>query len=215
MTAVSVIDYGVGNLLSVTRAFQYVGAEVILTNSPEAIENAERLVLPGVGAFADGMAGLRQRGLIEPIKKFAGSGRPFLGICLGMQMMMEASEEFGSNQGLGLVPGKVVAIPPTGSDGYPHKIPQIGWNSLLAPSINGSWENTILKNIPQGSYVYFVHSFMAVPDNEKHRLADYLYDGHVVTAAIRSGNLYGCQFHPEKSGKVGLQVIKNFLAISL
>lgn len=211
MPAVTVVDYGIGNLLSVTRAFQFFGAEVVLSSSPDDIENAERLVLPGVGAFADGMGGLRERGLIGPIKKYAVGGRPFLGICLGMQMMLEVSEEFGYYEGLGIIPGKVVAIPPSGRDGHPHKIPQIGWNSLLVPHHYGGWENTILHNIPQSSYVYFVHSFMAVPANEEHRLAEYIYDGHIITAAIKYGNLYGVQFHPEKSGKIGLRILKNFL----
>ena len=122
---VTVIDYGVGNLFSVTKALERVGAEVILSSSPDDIANAQRLVLPGVGAFADGMRGLAERGLIEPIKRFAASGRPFLGICLGMQMMLDSSEEFGNHDGLGLIPGRVVAIPSIGAHGV-HKIPHIG-----------------------------------------------------------------------------------------
>ena len=129
---VTVIDYGVGNLFSVTKALERVGAEVVLSAAAADIANAQRLVLPGVGAFADGMRGLAERGLIEPIKTFAASGRPFLGICLGMQMMLDSSEEFGNHQGLGLIPGRVVAVPSVGSSGQAHKIPHIGWAALKA-----------------------------------------------------------------------------------
>src|SRR5208283_5616772 len=163
MPRVTVIDYGMGNLLSVSRAMEHCGAEVLTTCDPERVAQAERLILPGVGAFADGMAGLRERRLIEPIREFARAGRPFLGICLGMQMMLDSSEEFGNHEGLGLVPGRVAAIPSTGVDGRPHKIPHIGWNKLLMPTPETSWENTILAGLSPGSSGYFVHSYAAVP----------------------------------------------------
>lgn len=210
MSKVTVIDYGIGNILSVRRAFEYWGAEVVVTDSPQLIENAEHLVLPGVGAFADGMTGLRDRGLVGPIQKFAAKNRPFLGICLGMQMMLEFGEEFGRYEGLGLIPGIVTKIPNTGVDGAVHKIPHIGWNQLLIPSIDIEWNKTILNGIEPESSAYFVHSFTAVPENKENRLADCYYNGRVISAAIRSGNLYGCQFHPEKSGQVGLNIIRNF-----
>ncbi|MDT8903847.1 imidazole glycerol phosphate synthase subunit HisH [Anaeroselena agilis] len=209
MPRVTIIDYGIGNLLSVRRAFEYCGAEVILTDSPELIEKAEHLVLPGVGAFADGMAGLRQRSLIEPIRRYAKENRPFMGICLGMQMMLEIGEEYGTHEGLGLIKGKVSKIPDTGVDGIAHKIPHIGWNSL-APS--SDWDETILDGINPGEAVYFVHSFTAMPLDDN-RLADCYYSGRVISAAIRSGNLYGCQFHPEKSGQIGLKIVDNFIRI--
>ena len=211
MPKVTIIDYGIGNILSVRRAFEYWGAEVVITDSPQRIENAERLVLPGVGAFADGMTGLRDRNLVKPIQKFASKNRPFLGICLGMQMMMEIGEEFGRYEGLGLIPGIVSKIPDTGVDGCTHKIPHIGWNGLSIPSVKSDWSKTILNGIQSGSSVYFVHSFTAVPENEKNRLADCYYNGRIISAAIQSDNLYGCQFHPEKSGQVGLSIINNFL----
>jgi len=207
---VTIIDYGVGNIFSVCRAFEHCGAEVHLTDSITDINTADRLVLPGVGAFVDGMEGLRSRNLIEPIKEFAAARRPFLGICLGMQMLLDSSEEFGQQEGLGLIPGKVVAIPPTGLDGKLHKIPHIGWNELLV-SEDAKWDSTIFENIRPGSSVYFVHSFAVVPQLQVNRLADCNYNGRVICAAVRSGSVFGCQFHPEKSGVVGLEIITSFL----
>jgi imidazole glycerol-phosphate synthase subunit HisH len=213
LPSITIIDYGMGNLLSVARAFEHCGAQVHLTDSSESILNAERIVLPGVGAFADGMTGLRDRGFIEAIKTFAVSGKPFLGICLGMQMMLTSGEEFGIHEGLGLVPGRVIAIPPIGSDGRTHKIPHIGWNRLRWPSPSIDWSHTILAGLEPGVEVYFVHSFTAVPSCEDNRLANCDYDGCIISAVIKSGSLYGCQFHPEKSGAIGLSIIKNFIGM--
>lgn len=209
---VTIIDYGVGNIFSVQRAFEHCGAEVLLTDSINEILAADRLVLPGVGAFVDGMEGLRSRNLIEPIKQYVATGRPLLGICLGMQMLLDSSEEFGFQQGLGLIAGKVVAIPDTGSDGKPHKIPHIGWNELLV-SEDGNWCGSILENTRPGSSVYFVHSYEVVPQHQQNRLADCSYNGRVICAVVRSGSVYGCQFHPEKSGEPGLDIIRSFLTI--
>lgn len=212
MPTVTVVDYGIGNLLSVARAFEHCGASVVLTADAAKIADADYLILPGVGAFADGMAGLNERGLVDPIKEFVAKERPFLGICLGMQMMLDESEEFGANGGLGLIPGKVVAIPAVGSDGAAHKIPHIGWNEICAPE-SISWEGTILKDtIPLSSF-YFVHSFAAVPTQHDHRLADCYYNGQLIAAAIRTNNIYGCQFHPEKSSSDGLHIIKSFMSL--
>lgn len=212
-SSVTVIDYGIGNLFSVMKAFEYCGAEVTLATAPEQIACAERLVLPGVGAFADGMTGLKERGLISSIHDFAANGRPFMGICLGMQMMLDTSEEFGLHQGLGLISGKVVAIPNEGAGGQAHKIPHIGWNRLVKPDGDAEWDNTILGGISPDATAYFLHSFTAVPTDSHHRLADCDYHGRTLSAVIRSGNLYGCQFHPEKSGPVGLHMLKNFLVL--
>lgn len=210
--AVVVADYGVGNLFSVCHALDKAGAGVVLTEDPGRIAGAERLVLPGVGAIADGMDGLRRRGLVGPVRELVARDRPFLGICLGMQMMLDASEEFGLHQCLGLIPGRVVPAPPTGLDGTPHKIPHIGWNELVRPA-GADWSDTLLAGIPEGTSAYFVHSFMAAPTDPAHRLADCLYDGQVVSAAIRIGKAVGTQFHPEKSGPAGLLMLKNFLAL--
>ena len=215
LPSVTVVDYGMGNLLSVVRAFEHCGARVLLTSSPADISAASYLVLPGVGAFADGMSGLRKLQLIKPIRNYAESGRPFLGICLGMQMMLDSSEEFGVHEGLGLISGRVVPIPPVGLDEIPHRIPHVGWNGLVKPAVKSDWNNSILSGVREGTSVYFVHSFAAYQVSEDNRLADTLYDGVRISAAIRSGKLYGCQFHPEKSGPAGLGIIAEFLDLHI
>jgi len=207
---ITVVDYGAGNILSVTRALEHVGATTIVTGDPKIVEQAEKLLLPGVGAFGRAMDNLSQRDLIEPIRGHAASGRPFLGVCLGMQLMLNGSEEFGGHEGLGLIPGNVVSIPRTTSHGDPHKIPHIGWNTLLQPQ-PGRWKNTILDGIDKTIGMYFVHSFSAAPTNETDRLADTDYNGQIISAAIQHENLTGLQCHPEKSGSVGLRVLKNFI----
>lgn len=180
----------------------------MLAADAQAVEKADRLVLPGVGAFADGMSGLRERGLIEPILHFIASGRPFLGICLGMQMLATSSDEFGSHQGLNVVPGRVVPIPGCDSDGVPHKTPHIGW-AELEPAAD--WTGSIFDGMAKGTSVYLVHSFRFEPDDDSHRLADCYYGGHRIAAAIRLRNITACQFHPEKSGEAGLRMIAGFL----
>lgn len=203
---VTVIDYGIGNVHSVVKALAFHGAAVSLSDQPDAIARADRLVLPGVGAFADGMKGLRERGLVEPIRAFVRTGRPFAGICLGMQLLLARSEEFGEHEGLGIIPGSVVAIPPTPG----VKIPHIGWNRI-EPRPGGTWSGTALEGTEPGTMVYFVHSFTAQPRDESDRLADAWYGGHRISAAVRHENVYGFQFHPEKSGTAGLQILANFL----
>lgn len=210
--AVTVIDYGVGNLFSVARALDHCGAKTLLAEDGRQIEAADLLLLPGVGSFANGMAELRGRGLVEPLRRFAHSGRPFLGICLGQQLMFDASEEFGEHAGLGLIPGKVCAIPPRGGDGRPHKIPHIGWNALQPVARGTPWSDSLLRGVQSGSCMYFVHSFTAFPEHESDRVADCDYDGCRISAVVKRDNLHGCQFHPEKSGETGLRVLRNFLA---
>lgn len=208
---VVVIDYGMGNLLSVLRGLEHCGGEVTLTSDPSTILSSPRVVLPGVGAFSDGMAGLRQMGLDDVVREIAARGTPLLGICLGMQMLLDESDEFGSTSGLGLIPGKVVAIPSLTMDGQPQKIPHIGWSSLEFAAGRNSWEGTLLQRIKPGEASYFVHSFMANPSDQRNRVADCLYGGHRVAAAIQRDNIFGCQFHPEKSGEVGLRILSQFL----
>lgn len=209
---VTIVDYGSGNLLSVTRALERVGATARLSHDAAEIEGAERLLLPGVGAFADGMQGLREQGLSEPLRRYAASGRPLLGICLGMQMLATVSEEFGEHEGLGLIPGRVVPVPSQDVDGAAQKIPHIGWADL-SPALPGGWTGTMFDGTPEGTSVYLVHSFQFVPDDEAHRLADCFYGGHRITAAVRSGRTIGCQFHPEKSGEAGLALLSAFLKL--
>lgn len=209
---VVVIDYGMGNLLSVRRGLEHCGATVTVTADHGDILSARRVVLPGVGAFADGMAGLRREGLDAVVREVAARGVPLLGICLGMQMLLDESEEFGTNAGLGLIPGQVVPVPSSTIDGRPQKIPHIGWNALVLPKGRENWEGTLLQKVKPGQAVYFVHSFMANPTDPGHRIADCLYGGVPVSAAIGRGNVFGSQFHPEKSGNVGLEVLKSFVA---
>lgn len=208
---VAIIDYGMGNLLSVRRGLEHCGASVTVTADPAAILSAARVVLPGVGAFADGMAELCRHGLDAVVREVASKGIPLLGICLGMQMLLDESEEFGKTTGLGLIPGRVVPVPPLGIDGQRQKIPHIGWNGLVLPDGRMDWEGSLLQDVVPGEATYFVHSFMANPAYAEHRVADCLYGGRVVSAAIGQDNIVGCQFHPEKSGAVGLKVLRRFL----
>ena len=203
----TVVDYGIGNLHSVIKALRHEGAEVTVSGEAKDVAAAERVVLPGVGAFADGMKGLAARGLVEPLRAYAESGRPLLGICLGMQLLMGESEEFGRHEGLGIVPGRVVEI--RRDAGF--KVPQIGWNRIFPPKGVG-WGGTLLGALDPGAMVYFVHSYTAVPEREADRLADSLYAGQRISAAVRRGNVWGCQFHPEKSGSAGLTIVRRFLA---
>ena len=207
---VVIIDYGVGNLLSVMRGVEVCGANPILTNCPDKILNADRLILPGVGAFRDGMKGLTDKNLIEPIKDYVKKGRPFLGICLGMQMILDESHEFGIHKGLGLISGQVLSIPRKSANEKNYKIPHIGWNSIRPDNKSKDWRNTILQNTEKGESVYFVHSFYAVPKNEENTLASCKYAGKDLCAVINNENIYGCQFHPEKSGAVGIGILEFF-----
>ena len=211
MIEVTVIDYGVGNLLSVSRALERCGVKVTVTADPKSILAADRVVLPGVGAFADGMAALQAKGLDTVVRQVAAQGTPLLGICLGMQLLFDQSEEFGATTGLGLIPGRVVKIPSITATGESQKIPHIGWNELLLPDQNRLWQANLLTDVNPGEAVYFVHSFMAVPASNSHRLADCIYGGIQVSAAVQRENVTGCQFHPEKSGEIGLRILRRFV----
>lgn len=212
MSSVTIVDYDVGNLFSVDRAFAHLNLTVRLSSDHREIETAERLVLPGVGAFADGMASLREKGLIESIRRFADSGRPLLGICLGMQMLFESSSEYGNSEGLGLLKGEVVQIPSVDVEGNPLRLPHVGWNELV-PASGASWEGSILNGLPTGTCAYFVHSFFAQPKAASTRLAVTNYGDHEITAVVAEGNISGCQFHPERSAENGLHILQNFASI--
>lgn len=212
MSKVSIINYGIGNILSVERAFKKVGADVEYVTQKGEIEKAEHLVLPGVGAFKNGMTELKKRDLVQAIQSYCTENRPFLGICLGMQMMLDESEEFGHSKGLGIISGRVVRIPDIDQYKNSLKVPHVGWNILNCTSSTEVWNNTILNGICPSEEVYFVHSYAACL-SEEYRLADTYYGGNKLAAVIKKGNCYGTQFHPEKSGKVGLKIIYNFTTI--
>ena len=212
---VTVVDYGIGNLFSVSRALEKCGTTVELTDRPEAILAASRLVLPGVGAFAMGMQGLRDRGLVEPLRRYAQSGRPLLGICLGMQLLFDGSTEFGDHEGLGLIAGNIVAIEPGAEGGRMLKVPHIGWSALAMPPARATWNATVLAGLEPGANTYFVHSYTAVPAREEDRLADTRYGSSRISAAVQKGAVYGCQFHPEKSAATGLRILNNFVQLRL
>ena len=199
---IAIIDYGVGNLFSLRSSFAAVGTDAVVTSDPAVIHAADRLILPGVGAFRDAADKLRASGLFDVVREEALSGKPLLGICLGMQMLFDRSLEYGVHEGLGLIPGEIRPI----AEVIPSslKIPQIGWNALL---MNGQ-PSGVLRDIREGDCVYFVHSYQAVCDDQ-YITARTEYGG-LLTAAVRKGNVYGCQFHPEKSGAVGLRILKTF-----
>ncbi len=212
--AVTVIDYGIGNLLNVVRALQHCGADVtVVHNATQVPDLPDRLVLPGVGAFADGMLEVKARGFDDLVKRFALTERPFLGICVGAQMLFDVGEEFGDHAGLGLIPGRVMPVPSVGLSGNAHRIPHIGWSALQMPANRSSWKNTILDRIESQEPMYFVHSFAPVPTDEAHRLADTYYNGARICAAVARGSIYGCQFHPERSAQHGLGILSSFLAL--
>jgi glutamine amidotransferase len=208
-----VVDYGLGNLASVQRAIRYLGKNVTVTDNAKKIAAADSLILPGVGAFAHGMMNLNEKGLINEIKHFSVEEKPLLGICLGMQLLMSIGEESGINKGLDLIQGKVLHFSQFEQFDRSYKVPHIGWNALEVPRKEASWDDTILDGIPVNSYVYFVHSFVVVPNNDDHVLASTIYGDLQYCAVAQKRSIYGCQFHPENSGEVGLQILKNFLSI--
>lgn len=208
---ITLIDYGVGNLFSVARALEHCGAQVSISADPDEVRRASKLLLPGVGAFGNGMQRLSEKGIDLAVKEAVSRGTPLLGVCLGMQLLLDSSDEFGLGHGLGLIPGKVIAIPEHTADGSRLKIPHIGWNGLVLPIGRKSWQGSLLETTPVGTPMYFVHSFMACPDASEHRLADCLYGDTRVAAVIGRDNVWGAQFHPEKSGEAGLKVLRHFV----
>jgi glutamine amidotransferase len=207
--AVVVVDYGRGNLFSVCQAVAKVGGAPALSADPAVVGAAERVVLPGVGAFGDAMEGLRVRGLDDAVKGFAATGRPLLGVCLGMQLLLGASTEFGHHDGLALLPGHVDRLP-TPRAGSREKIPNVGWCQLEPARDGVAWSESIFRGVKPGDYAYFVHSYAAHPD-PRHRLAEIAFAGTAASAAIAAGSIAGCQFHPEKSGEVGLSIVDAFV----
>lgn len=201
---IAIVDYGVGNLFSLKSSLRYIGQEAVVTGDPQAIRGADRILLPGVGAFGDAAEKLRASGLGTVVKEEAVSGKPLLGICLGMQMLFDRSYEYGEHEGLGLIAGCVRPIAPMIGPGL--KIPHIGWNALHFPA--GREKSGLYRYVNEGDCVYFVHSYAATDCAESvTATAEY---GAMLTASVESGNVYGTQFHPEKSGEVGLNILRAF-----
>ena len=198
---IAIIDYGVGNLFSLASSFSAIGAEAVVTADPAVIRTADRLILPGVGAFEDAARKLRESGMADLVKEEAAGGKPIMGICLGMQMLFEKSYEYGEHEGLGLIKGSVRPIADVIPQGL--KIPHIGWNAL-----HFTRPHSLFKYLKEGDFVYFVHSFYAADCNDA-VIATSEY-GAPLTAAVANGNVMGCQFHPEKSGAVGLNILRAF-----
>lgn len=197
---IAIIDYGAGNLQSVKKALDFIGAESIITDNPSEIEKCDKILLPGVGSFGDAMESMKKKNLVEPVKQNALSGKPFLGICLGLQLLFESSEESEGVCGLGILKGKVKKFP----DNMGLKIPHIGWNS-----VDIKQNDAVFKDIPDNSYVYFVHSYYLEAENEN-EVAAVTHYGIDFHSAVGKNNIFAVQFHPEKSGDVGLRILKNF-----
>jgi glutamine amidotransferase len=204
---IALIDYGLGNLRSVQKAFEHLGVPVTLTQDPKQVAGADKLILPGVGAFSAGMEGLRQRGLVEPIKQAVQAGAPFIGICLGMQLLFDESEEVGQGfqpeNGLGLLAGRVVLL-----QGESLQVPHMGWNQIQPVR-----DSPLLRGIAPGAYAYFVHSYICEPADEETVLATTDY-GPAFASVVGKSNVWGIQFHPEKSQQTGLRVLQNFIEAS-
>lgn len=200
---IAIIDYGAGNLHSVKNALDFLGADNIVTGNKEEILSADKVILPGVGAFGDAMKCLEERRLVETVKAVAENGKPFLGICLGLHLLFEESEESPNVKGLGIFKGKIVKIPDNGS----LKIPHMGWNNIRITK-----DSKILKNIGNEPYVYFVHSYYVEAEDES-VVSAYTEYGQRLDIAVEQGNVFATQFHPEKSGDTGMEILKNFIAL--
>jgi len=202
---IGIVDYNMGNLASVINAFDSVGAKIAVESDPEKLKDYDKLILPGVGAFGDAMEHLKENGMDKAVKEYAKSGKPLLGICLGMQLLFESSEEFGTSQGLGLIEGKVVAFDESKFD-QKLKVPHMGWNELFVQN-----DSKLFDGLEKEFYLYFVHSFHAVCD-DKYAIGKTYY-GYEFVSAVNKNNIYGIQPHPEKSHENGLKIIENFVKL--
>ena len=208
---VTVIDLGIGNLMSIIRGLEHCGAKVTVTSDSKAILNSTHVVLPGDGAFKFAMQQIIAKDLLKVLTNFNKLKSNLLGICIGMQILFDESSEFGETKGLGLISGKVLPISNKTIDGKKLISPHMGWNSLYKTDHFKNWNKTLLENNKTMDEVYFIHSYMAVPSDDTHRVADCVYGGHKISAVVMKDNITGCQFHPEKSGEIGLKMIKKFI----
>jgi imidazole glycerol-phosphate synthase subunit HisH len=208
MARICIVDYGVGNIHSAMKSLKLFEPDVVLSEDPTEIRNADALVLPGQGAFESGMEGLRVRGLLDEVRNVGAARKPILGICLGAQLLLEKGFEFGEWEGLGFLPGNVVHFPSL-QEGA--KTPHMGWNVIEEGE--NTWKGTALKGVPNGAEMYFIHSYILQPTQSEHVLAWTTHGGFRFPSVIGKENILGCQFHPEKSGKAGLQILQNFVAL--
>jgi glutamine amidotransferase len=206
---VVILDYGMGNLFSVNQVCQSIGLETIITDDKKIIMEADALILPGVGAFGDAMSNLEKHDLVSPIIDFVQSGKPFMGVCLGMQLLFSESEEFGHHKGLDLIKGKIAKFPNISPDNKKIKVPQIAWNQINQPA-NRTWTDTPFEGLKNGEYMYFVHSYYAIPENEKDILSVTDYEGITYCSSILNNNIFAVQFHPEKSAAYGKTMYSNW-----
>lgn len=202
-----IVDYGSSNLYSVVNACKYFDIEPVVSNENEVINAADGIILPGVGAFQKAMDNLRSLDLIDTLKTFIDSGKPFMGICLGLQLLFEKSEEFGATEGLGCIKGTIRKFPTDLESNF--KVPQIGWNKIQNP-LNGNWENSPLNTIDDGEFMYFVHSYYADIEDMDAILTETIYNDIKYCSSLQKGNIFATQFHPEKSGVKGLEIYKNW-----
>lgn len=221
----AIVDYGLGNLFSIKNACDVVGIRNVITSDKEEITSADCVILPGVGAFNDAMKVLELKDLIDPLHQIVSQNKPIIGICLGMQLLMSESYEFGHHEGLGFISGSVVPLEKTNTNQRPLKIPQIGWNKIFRchsqsshyqhtqGTIHDFWTTSPLEGIADGEFMYFVHSYYVKPDDPGLMMAITHYGNNVFCSAIRKGNIFGLQFHPEKSGPCGLMIYKNIANI--
>jgi glutamine amidotransferase len=211
--SIAIVDYGVGNIHSIVRAFEVLGLDCQRTADSRIICDASHVVVPGVGAFSECMRRITDCGLAETLQDLARQDRPFLGICVGMQMLFDQSSEFQCTPGLGLIPGSVAKLPDRSTENEPCRIPHIGWSSVRKPNSEDDWLASPFAGVAERSHFYFLHSFAATPSTSENELAWVDFAGHRVCAAVRRGNTFGVQFHPEKSGPTGLQLLKDFALI--
>jgi imidazole glycerol-phosphate synthase subunit HisH len=208
MSQIAIVDYDIGNVKSIINALEKVGAKVFITRDKAEILNADGAILPGVGAFSHGMEKLTEYGLDIVVKEYASLGKPLLGICLGMQMLFSESEEFGVSKGLGLISGKIKKLETLNPDF--EKLPHVSWNEIKKPTVL-DWDKTILANLDDARNMYFVHTYAAHPEDETNILSVTEYSSYEFCSSVKKENIYGCQFHPEKSAIDGLSIMKNFV----